>query len=166
MLSIGDSEEPRLFRGAETVAAQSDFSPDGRWVAFWSGDGGTNELYVRSFPAEGSVECRVTQSTGAMARWSPDGSELFYRPSPVAQSVLHSIGITTEPDFLFTAERTLPIRDFIITGNYRNYDITPDGERFLMVFPAGREETGRQAGDQMVVIPDWFTELERLVPTN
>ena len=42
-----------------------------------------------------------------------------------------------------------------------NYDISPDGERFVMVqIPAS---TGR---GQLEIVFNWFEELERLVPTN
>ncbi len=44
--------------------------------------------------------------------------------------------IATQPAFAFSNEQTLPIEGFTVVGFYRDYDITPDGERLVMVFPA------------------------------
>ena len=41
-----------------------------------------------------------------------------------------------------------------------SWDISPDGERFLMM----KEATDETA--QLVIVLDWFEELKRLVPTN
>ena len=49
-------------------------------------------------------------------------------------------------------------------GLLASYDVTPDGQRFLMVQPdAG---TNSAAPVLIVVVENWFTELERLVPTE
>jgi tricorn protease len=59
------------------------WSPDGRWVAYWSDRTGEYELYVR--PADGGGEERRVTSDGAAeltwrhaVRWSPDGSKLAF----------------------------------------------------------------------------------------
>ncbi len=98
--------------------------------------------------------------------WSPEGSELFYRPS--SQSgvrALRSVDVVTEPAFAFSNEQTLPVEGFNVVAYYRDYDISPDGERLLMVFPADRPDTGEPARLQINVVLNWFEELKRLVPT-
>ena len=45
----------------------------------------------------------------------------------------------------------------------RNYDIHPDGERFLMIKPV---ETREGLGNQVILVLNWFEELQRLVPTD
>ena len=48
-----------------------------------------------------------------------------------------------------------------LTWSLREYDISPDGQRFLMIQPE------RQAGlKEIVVVLNWFQELNRLVPTD
>ena len=42
-----------------------------------------------------------------------------------------------------------------------NYDISPDGERFVMVQVPDSTERG-----QLEIVFNWFEEVERLVPTN
>ena len=39
------------------------------------------------------------------------------------------------------------------------YDVSLDGQQFLMVKPG-------ETTDEIVLVQDWFSELERLVPTN
>ncbi len=48
-------------------------------------------------------------------------------------------------------------------GTVVDYDISPDGQRFLMIKEADEEE-GQP--DQINVVLNWFEELKRLVPTN
>ncbi len=52
-------------------------------------------------------------------------------------------------------------------GNGRTYDISPDGQRFLLLKKAVIDNTDDPfAGlTQIHVVLNWFTELERLVPT-
>jgi hypothetical protein len=48
-------------------------------------------------------------------------------------------------------------------GNFpRNYDITADGQRFLMIKAPGGDATG--APPQIVVVQHFDEELKRLVP--
>jgi hypothetical protein len=52
---------------------------------------------------------------------------------------------------------------FRVDGPFRGYDVTPDGQRFLMVREVP-QPTARVA--QMVLVQNWFEELKRLVPTK
>ncbi len=54
------------------------FSPDGRWVAYYSDESGGYEVYVRPFPGPGG-KWQISTSGGVMPTWSPNGKELFYR---------------------------------------------------------------------------------------
>ena len=42
-----------------------------------------------------------------------------------------------------------------------NYEISPDGERFLMI----RRDPGA-IPDRIRIVQNWFQELEQLVPTD
>ncbi len=53
-----------------------------------------------------------------------------------------------------------------MVASYRYYDITPDGERFVMMFPANRTELGATVTPQINVVINWFEELTRLVPVD
>ena len=49
---------------------------------------------------------------------------------------------------------------------YRDYDMSPDGERLLMVFPADRPDGGEPVRPQINIVLNWFEELKERVPTN
>ncbi|MDA2939179.1 hypothetical protein MYX75_13080, partial [Acidobacteria bacterium AH-259-A15] len=92
--------------------------------------------------------------------WSAQGRELFYRSGQAMMVVT----IKTEPTF------TRGSPEVLFTGRYfdilgRQYDISPDGQRFLMIKEGGQtEETS--APTQLIVVQNWFEELKRLVPTG
>ncbi len=93
--------------------------------------------------------------------WAPAGKELFYRNGD--QMMVVSVG--TAPTFQAQTPRLL------FEGSYRynpfslisNYDISPDGQRFVMVKESS--EAGERPPDQINVVLNWFEELKRLVPT-
>lgn len=53
------------------------FSPDGRWFAYTSNEGGPWEIYVRSV-SDSTVKIQVSRGGGRVPRWSQAHSELFY----------------------------------------------------------------------------------------
>ena len=162
ILSPEGANAPELFYDSPGMTSHPKFSPDGHWLAYWSNESGSNEVWVQPFPASPGVKHRITQNTGMHPLWSRDGTELFYRRS----RILNRVGIESEPSFAVTLERRVPIDDFIVTGGYRSFDIAPDGERFVMVFPAAESNSGEAARDEIIIIWNWFEELKRLLPTD
>ncbi len=97
--------------------------------------------------------------------WSPEGTELFYRPDAGSAGItLRLVEIVTEPAFAFSNEQTLPVEGFTGARGYRDYDISPDGERLLMVFPMDQPDTGEPARLQINIVQNWFEELKERVP--
>ena len=101
----------------------------------------------------------ISPDGGNSPVWGPQGRGIFYRR--LEDGAMMIAKIRTEPTF--TAEAPV----VLFTGNYyrafdRNYDISPDGRRFLML-----KEIGQSADpDTLVVVLNWFEELKRLVPTE
>ena len=56
---------------------RSQFSPDGRWLAYMSLESGAEEIYVSSFPAMTGTR-QISTGGGCTPLWSKDGKELFY----------------------------------------------------------------------------------------
>ncbi|MFQ5924347.1 MAG: hypothetical protein ACE5M4_16045, partial [Anaerolineales bacterium] len=144
----------------ETRAA---ISPDGRWIAYRSDESGRFEVYVRPFPNVEEGKWQISRDGGASPLWGPEGRELFYR-SGEAMEAMMVVTIETEPTF------TARSPEVLFTGRYytglgRQYDISPDGQRFLMMKKGGQtEETS--ARPELIVVQNWFEELKRLVPTG
>ncbi len=154
--------EPFLATGF--AESEGSFSPDGRWVAYQSNESGRSEVYVRPFPPAGG-RWQVSDEGGAYARWSRDGSELFYRTDDGIMAV--SVEATGD-GFGASRPRLIASGNFMgglggvsVGGStFAEYDVAPDG-RFVM-FPAAGEEAPNVQLARVVV--NWFPELERLVP--
>lgn len=52
-------------------------SPDGRWLAYTSDESGRNEVYVRPYPALGSLK-RVSRAGGSFPVWSHDSRQVYF----------------------------------------------------------------------------------------
>ncbi len=77
---------------------------------------------------------------------------------------MRSVDIVTEPAFAFSNEQTLPAKGFNVVRQYRDYDMSPDGDRLLMVFPADQSDSGEPSRPQINIILNWFEELKERVP--
>jgi serine/threonine-protein kinase len=133
------------------------FSPDGRWLAYLSNESGRYEIYVQPYPGPGG-KWQISTEGGSEPVWNPNGQELFYRSG----GKMMAVDITTQPGFARGKPRVL------FEGQYEptpattpNYDVSPDGQRFLMLKPSEQE-----APTQINVVLNWFEELKRRVPVE
>jgi len=109
------------------------FSPDGHWVAYISDETGSDEVYVRSFP-DGAHIKRVSRAGGMHPRWRSDGKELFFL---APGWTVMSAGVTFAPELKVSTPVALfqtTMAD-ICQGTVSPYDVTPDGQRFLVISP-------------------------------
>ena len=117
--------------GQSSASPKSVFSPDGRWVAYAVVKNGAFTLFVEPFPTTGA---KNLISTGFHPLWSPDGKELFFSRSPGPGQTM-VVRIATQPGLTFGNPEPV-LRAAAIDGDpgqARNYDITPDGQRFITV---------------------------------
>ena len=130
-------------------------SPDGRWLAYTSNETGTYEVHVVPFPDASGAKWLVSTGGGAEPVWSRDGRELFYRNR---QGDVVAVPVETETTFSAGTARTL----FSALGyrahvNHRQYDVTPDGERFIMLRPVGNDAS------QWILAENFVEELRERV---
>jgi Tol biopolymer transport system component len=107
----------------------SRFSPDGRWIAYVSAESGRLEVYVQAFPGPGP-RLQITKTGGGHPLWSPDQRELFFDNN----GQMFVVAIRTERALTADEPVALPIKGFIQGPLRRQYDLTPDGKQFLMLF--------------------------------
>ncbi len=111
------------------------FSADGRWIAYASNESGGSEIYLRPFTisAEGKpglgAKWRVSTGGGASPRWRGDGKELFYR-SPAGAII--SVDVVTKDSVVQTSA---PRQLFMPSSKILAWDVTRDGQRFLLAIP-------------------------------
>jgi serine/threonine-protein kinase len=144
---------------AEWNEGNPDISPDGRWVAYQSDESGENRIYVHSFP-DISGQRSVSPGLGADPVWSPDGQKIYYRSG----SQFMSVDVTTEPAFTVSAPELL-FENIEYTrlqsqGWVRNWDLHPDGDRFIMVRSEGGAGGGGGTLNAVYVVVNWFEELK------
>jgi serine/threonine-protein kinase len=147
--------EPFLRTRFREVASQ--FSPDGRWVAYVSDESGPQEVYVQPYPGPGA-KTLISRGGGEQPVWNPNGRELFYRighKMMAVDIVGKSVLATGTPRELFTGDYASA------STPSPNYDVSRDGQRFLMVQPSAHATP-----TQIVVVVNWFDELKRLGPPN
>ena len=140
---------PRSYLASPLEELMPRFSPDGKWIAYVSRESGRADVCVRPYPGPGE-RTLVSTKGGDEPAWSPDGGELFYREA----GRMMAVSIRTEPQFSSGTPRLLFEGLFESGNEFVNYDVSRDGQRFVMVKgPAA-------APLQIVVVPDWFEELE------
>ncbi len=125
-------------------------SPDGRWMAYYSDESGAPETYVQSFPTPGSKYQVSTGGSGYFVGWSRGGRELIYLGSD--GFTLLAVDVTTDPTFRPGAPRRL----LKLRQDYVAFDVTPDGQRVLVVAPAGQG-----SATTITVSQNWTAGLEK-----
>ena len=84
--------------------------------------------------------------------WHPDGDSIFCLD---AQDDIVEIEVQTGPILSFRQPRV------VVEGTFDSLDITPDGQRFLVV----KTEPGEPI-TELVVVENWFEELKRKAPPS
>jgi Tol biopolymer transport system component len=133
-------------------------SPDGRWLAYEANDTGAFEIYVQPFPAM-DRRWQVSTSGGRQPVWARSGRELFYL---APDGGLIRVEVSGDADWRTEGPVKLFQGRYVVStaGNFaRNYDVVPDGQRFLMIRSAGNETGG---GPQIVVIQHVDEELKHV----
>jgi serine/threonine protein kinase len=143
------------FLKAPSTIKNGRFSPDGKWVAYASNESGRWEIYVTSFP-EARGKWQLSNGGGDQPKWRGDGKELFYL-SPEGKIMAASVTTGTNfdtraPMALFQANP----REGIATSEQVSYDISKDGQRFLI-------NTQQKQGDSMPmsVVLNWPAKLNK-----
>ncbi len=139
---------------ADPSVFESNFalSPDGRWLAYTSNESGGTAVFVRPFPDVEGGKWPVSRVPATSPRWSPDGGELFYKTRDnrlmAAEIIVGTTFIIGERTELFSVSRMLA------ETNHAQYDVHPDGDRFLMIQldPSGENIS-------LVVVEGFFQEL-------
>jgi Tol biopolymer transport system component len=134
------------------------FSPDGRWLAYVSNESGRYEIYVQPYPGPGGKR-QISTDGGTEPAWNRNGREMFYRSG----NKMMAVDIATQPSFAAGKPRMLFERPYVPTAaTIQNYDVSSDGQRFLMV-KSGEQEA---APTQINVVLNWFEELKQKVPAG
>jgi len=168
-MQTADRRAEPLVEGAFTFLG-GEISPDGRWLAYHSNESGDFQVYVRPYPKADSARFPVSARGGSRPAWARSGRELFYLDR---EGLLTSVPVETKGETFSAGQpsRVLQTRYYAGTTSLgidlRAYDVTADGQRFLMI-----KDTAPESGQptevtlSMVVIANWLEELKARLPAR
>jgi Tol biopolymer transport system component len=143
--------EPKLVPLLQTTFQEQGprFSPDGRWLAYWSDESGSQAIYVTPFPGPGGKYQIASDGDSVLgAQWAPGGGEIYYVSR---DSFLTAVSVTPRsgaleigaPHKLFQ----VPPLDFWVLGR--------DGKRFIL----GQQPEALQA-TPITLLTQWTAKLK------
>jgi Tol biopolymer transport system component len=142
--ALSGDTTPVAVANSSAIESMPRISPNGRLIAFITDESGRNEVVVQPFPGPGG-RVQVSADGGVEPLWSRDGRRLFYRTGQ------HVMAATLE---LNGASALVSRRDTLFEDRYAyainphaNYDVMPDGERFIFLEPV--------RDGNLVVVTNW-----------
>jgi hypothetical protein len=160
VLPLDGDSKPQVFWRTKFSEGSPKFSPNGKWLAYSSNESGQPEVYVVEYPGPGK---KVTISTngGTDPLWRHDGRQLYYRLGDLMMVVDISSGRSLE----VSKPRVLWRGNYLAGAGSScgmagptssNYDVTPDGERFLMI----EDASPTAECERLRVVSNWSLELK------
>jgi Tol biopolymer transport system component len=178
------TRQSQAFRGlTSTLPLASDFSPDGRWLAYQVTDTvagpAQSTIFVAPFPPTDDKYQISETRNGFRPTWLPDGEKLKLTYSTGVgpdgpQWVV--VNITMQPRFTIgdavrvsnggLIDSLGPTLTFSGAVNARNYDFTPDGRRIGIIPVRDDASSSPPERQHIQVVLNWTEELKQRVPTR
>ena len=158
VLELDRDRKPRPFAATRYVESSPKFSPDGRWIAYNSNESGRNEIYAQAYPGPGP-KLQISIGGGTDPVWAGNGKEMFYRNGDNMMAVevrLQPSLMPGKPRVLWTGRYARGLSSGNGNPTNSNYDVTPDGQRFLMI----QEDEDGLTATQIHVLPNWSAGLK------
>jgi hypothetical protein len=161
VLPLDGERKPAPYHAVPTYSeSQPVLSPNGRWIAYVSNEGGPiPQVIVQPFPDASKGKWQISTAGGTYPRWRRDGRELYYLDR---DRRMIAVSVTTDAKFepgASTPLFTTPIPFPIAMGADIPYDVTADGQRFLI--SASLAQSPTQTTTPITVILNWPSVLKR-----
>jgi len=153
VLPMKGSRKPYAFLETQFNVQMGKFSPDGRWVAYVSNDSAKDEVYVSPFPGPGA-RVQVSAGGGTQPRWRRDGGELFYL-SPETKMMAAEVTAGAQDFHVGTVRELFTLNGLGQVPGYL-YDVTSDGQKFLVVQDLVHTSTA-----PLTLVVNWDAELKK-----
>jgi Tol biopolymer transport system component len=127
LLSLREPFEFKPFKVTAAAERQGALSPDGLWIAYASNDSGRSEIFVEPVPGPGGRQ-QISSDGGEQPRWVRNGKEIVYRNG----TKIMSVPVQTQPVFKSGKALELFDRKFDRGGAVPGYDVSTDGQTFVM----------------------------------
>ena len=166
LLPLAGDRRPQPLVQTPYDELNAELSPDGRWLAYESNESGRYEIYVRPFPNVTAGKWGRSPRTAARGLCGHGtGRSFFYESMGALMRVPVTTGSTFSagtPTKLFDAPYFFGP---VVVGRGRTYDVSPDGQRFLMIKEGSVADESAPSA-RLVLVQHWFEELKRRVPTK
>jgi serine/threonine protein kinase len=138
---------------ADLNVGEARFSPDGKWIAYASSENGHYEIYVIPYPSL-STRYSISNVEAAQSVWARDGRQLYFI---AADGRLMSVSVAENADGLQIGPPRALFQTNITQAfeAYTQFDVSPDGSRFLI---NTRVEHERQP---IQILDNWISELKK-----
>jgi eukaryotic-like serine/threonine-protein kinase len=136
-------------------------SPDGQWLAYQSNEGGSMQVYVRPFPNVNDGIWAISTSGGGSPVWGRNGKELFYGDF---DGTIMAVPVQLSPSFSYgNATKLFSWPSLTLPSPARNYDVSRDGQRFLMIKEASGDASAaaRASASSIVMVLNWADSLKQ-----
>ena len=128
------------------------FAPDVNWIAYTSNESGRDEVYVQPFPATGG-RYQISRSGGTQPTWRGDGRELYFL---TPDGTMMAAAIDATPRFEAGIPQPLFASGVASTVNRRQYAVTKDGQRFLVIVAQQRSSP-----TPLTVVVNWQATVQK-----
>ena len=153
LLPLSGDGRPISFLKTAASESRPKFSPGGNWLAYESDESGRSEIWVQPLPPNGS-RFQISAAGGTQARWRRDGKEMYYVS---LSGRLMAVPVSAGKSFEHGAPREL-FGGMPSTGvRQSHYQVSADGQRFLVALPVGKEG----AVAPLTVVVNWLAELKK-----
>ena len=118
------------------------------------------EVHVRPFPQVDSDRWQISTGGATRPAWARSGRELFYLDESSALTVVAVR--TSGPTFIAGHPAKVFDTVYVEPNPARHFDVSPDGQRFLMLKDGAVRDPNATPAN-LVVVQHWFEELKSRV---
>jgi serine/threonine protein kinase/Tol biopolymer transport system component len=155
ILPLSGDRTPYPFVQGPGIDMNAAFSPDGRWLAYSSGEFGASQVYVQPFPAAAG-RFQVSRNGGNQPRWRGDGKELFFLSNERTMMAATIVDASTR--FEADLPRELFKTTLASSNARRTYAVTKDGKRFLLITAQAFDQNAAQP---LTVVVNWLAAVQK-----
>jgi serine/threonine-protein kinase len=153
--------KPELFPTSPAANYSPAFSPDGHWLAYYSSESGSLQVYVRPYPTVAAGgKWQVSIAGGRFPIWSRTGRELFFEND--GHIMVADYAAKGETFFPGKPRQWSDTAIFVMPG-FPTFDLAPDGKR-VVVFPAAQAGSDAKTSVHATFLVNFFDEMRRRMP--
>jgi len=160
-----DPDQPATGKAESVVSTpmiekESAFSPNGKWIAYRSGDNSSlGDVFVQPFAGPGG-RLQISSGGGSSPQWSRDGRQLFFVTADfrimVSDITLRGSSVTASKPRIWIERQLMDL------NSARSYAVMPDGEHLLMLPQS--EQAAKKGSPHIVFLLNFSDELRRRIP--